>query len=170
VMLLEARFLIFRFLFGVRVTAVTDETREMPTGPERVWGYSYATLEGHFERGQITFTVLKNLRTGRVVFRIDAFSQTGSIRNPMYRLGFWLFGRRLQRRFATASLERVQRFVREALERGDSRSASAEPETIQPETIQPEIRSEGLRSVPVKSVATDPEVCQRLEDIVEVHP
>lgn len=116
IMLLRARFLGFSFWFGVRVSEVTDEAaRATPAGPERVWGYGYRTLEGHFERGQIDFTIHKNLVTGAVQFRIHAVSQTGRIRNPFYWLGFKLFGRRLQRRFARESLARMRQLVAEAV-------------------------------------------------------
>jgi hypothetical protein len=116
IMLLHARFLGFSFWFGVRVSEVTDEAaRATPAGPERVWGYGYRTLEGHFERGQIDFTIHKNLKTGAVQFRIHAVSQTGHIRNPFYWLGFKLFGRMLQRRFARESLARMRQLVGEAL-------------------------------------------------------
>lgn len=116
VMLLHARFLGFSFWFGVRVSEVTDEeARPTPAGPERVWGYGYRTLEGHFERGQIDFTIHKNLTTGTVQFRIHAVSQTGHIHNPFYWLGFKMFGRWLQRRFARESLRRMQRLVAAAL-------------------------------------------------------
>ncbi len=115
VMLLRARFLGFTFYFGVKVSGVTDELRDVKDGQERVWGYRYATLEGHFERGQIAFLIVKNLTSGVVRFTIDAFSQTGLIRNPIYRLGFSLFGRHLQRRFARQSLLRMQYLVAQAL-------------------------------------------------------
>jgi hypothetical protein len=118
VMLLRARFLGFTFYFGVKVNGVTDELRDGKEGQERVWGYRYATLEGHFERGQIEFLIVKNLMNGGVQFRIDAFSQTGLIRNPIYRLGFSLFGRHLQRRFARQSLFRMQWLVAQALKSG----------------------------------------------------
>ena len=117
-MLLEARFLWFWFLFGVRITQVTDGIFETKTGRERQWGYSYATLEGHFERGQITFTVAKNLECGSVSFRITSFSQRGLIRNLFYRFGFWLFGRGLQKRFVRESLSRMRRLVEEKLMTG----------------------------------------------------
>ena len=101
-----------RPLFGVRVSEVTDEAaRATPGGPERVWGYGYRTLEGHFERGQIDFTIHKNLTTGAVQFRIHAVSQPGQIRNPFYWLGFKLFGRMLQRKFARESLRRMRELV-----------------------------------------------------------
>ena len=116
IMLLRAHFLVFNFYFGVRVSEVTDEAaRTTPTGPERVWGYGYRTLEGHFERGQIDFTIHKNLTSGAVQFRIHAVSQPGQIRNPFYWVGFKLFGRRLQRRFAYESLRRMKEMVAAAL-------------------------------------------------------
>ena len=124
VMLLRARFLGFSFWFGVRVSEVTDEAaRATPAGPERVWGYGYRTLEGHFERGQIDFTIHKNLTSGTVQFRIHAVSQTGRIRNPFYWLGFKLFGRRLQRRFARESLSRMRQLVSEALAAPQTKAA-----------------------------------------------
>ena len=112
IMLLRAQFLFFKFYFGVRVSEVTDEAaRDSPDGPERVWGYGYRTLEGHFERGQIDFTIHKNLTTGAVQFRIRAVSQLGQIRNPFYWVGFRLFGRMLQRKFARESLRRMREMV-----------------------------------------------------------
>ena len=119
IMVLRAQFLFFKFYFGVRVSGVTDEAaRAAPGGPERVWGYGYRTLEGHFERGQIDFTIHKNLGTGAVQFRIHAVSQPGQIRNPFYWVGFKLFGRRLQRKFARESLRRMRGMVAAALAQG----------------------------------------------------
>ena len=116
VMVLRAHFLVFYFTFGVRIVDVVDEAAlPTPAGPERVWGYGYRTLEGHFERGQINFSLHKNLTTGAVQFRIRAVSQKGTIRNPFYWLGFKVFGRILQRRFARQSLARMRRLVGEAL-------------------------------------------------------
>ena len=112
IMVLRAHFLVFNFYFGVRVSEVTDEAaRATPGGAERVWGYGYRTLEGHFERGQIDFTVHKNVTTGAVQFRIHAVSQSGQIRNPFYWVGFKLFGRILQRKFARESLRRMRALV-----------------------------------------------------------
>ncbi|WP_245121753.1 DUF1990 family protein [Hymenobacter volaticus] len=112
-------FLGFSFWFGVRVGGVTDERRPLPEGgEEQVWGYNYRTLEGHFERGEIIFTVHKSLTTGRVVFRIHALSQTGRIRNPFYWLGFKLFGRMLQKRFSRQSMQRLKAQVEEMLQQG----------------------------------------------------
>jgi hypothetical protein len=134
VMLLRARFLGFTFYFGVKVSGVTDEVRVTKSGKERLWGYRYATLEGHFERGQIEFLVAKHLETGVVKFRISAFSKTGVIRNPLYRLGFLLFGRGLQRRFARDSMKRMQQLVAAALR--THRPVGGTP-TIQPASLEP---------------------------------
>ncbi|RSK47384.1 DUF1990 domain-containing protein [Hymenobacter rigui] len=119
VMVLRGRFLLFTFWFGVRIGGVTDEIRTLPDGRrEQVWGYNYRTLEGHFERGQIEFTVHKDLATGRVWFHIHAYSQTGHIGNPFYWLGFKLFGRMLQKRFANESVRRLREQVEEMLRKG----------------------------------------------------
>lgn len=109
VMLLRGRFLFFTFWFGVRVNQVISETRPCPDGShEAVWGYSYQTLKGHYEMGQIDFTLHKTLETGRVLLKIHAVSKTGRIANPLYRLGFHIFGRYLQRRFAYDSMKRIK--------------------------------------------------------------
>ena len=120
-MLLTARFLWLRFELGVRVNRVIDETRQPEGLAERVWGYSYHTLAGHMERGEITFEIIKRLDTGSVRFRIHSFSQTGHIANWFHRFGFWLVGRRLQRRFAEQSLSNMRRLVVNAL--GAARAA-----------------------------------------------
>lgn len=114
-MLLRARFLGLTFWFGVKVGSVTDGVRETDAGPVSVYGFDYATLAGHFERGQIAFEVRKTHATGAVAFHIDAFSRPDRIGNPFLRLGFRLFGRRLQLRFARTAVERVQRFVGQEL-------------------------------------------------------
>ncbi len=107
-MLLSARFLWIKLELGVRINRVLDATRDTEHGPEQVWGYSYHTLEGHLERGEITFEVVKLLETGAMTFRIHSFSQTGHIPNWFYRLGFRIVGRRLQKQFAEQSLKNMQ--------------------------------------------------------------
>jgi uncharacterized protein (UPF0548 family) len=114
-MLLSARFLWMRFELGVRVHRVIDEIRSGAFGEETVWGYSYHTLAGHLERGEITFEVAKHMRTGKVDFRIHSLSQTGHIANWFYRIGFRMVGRRLQRRFAVESLQNMQQMVHDHL-------------------------------------------------------
>lgn len=110
--LLEGRFLLLRFLLGVRITAEIDERREGPDGPERVVGWTYQTLDGHLEQGMLTYEIAKDLTTGEVEFRIDAYSRQGPIRNPLYRLGFRLFGRWTQVRFYRAALTRLGERIR----------------------------------------------------------
>jgi hypothetical protein len=126
VMVLRAHFLVFNFYFGVRVVDVINEASQTgPSGPECVWGYGYRTLEGHFEKGQINFSVHKNLGTGAVQFRIQAMSQPGQIRNPFYWVGFKLFGRMLQRRFAHQSLARMRRLVTQELAQPQTKPVAA---------------------------------------------
>jgi uncharacterized protein (UPF0548 family) len=110
-MLLEGRFLVLRFLIGVRITAEHDEVREGQHGPERVVGWSYQTLRGHLEQGRLTYEVAKELDTGRVEFRILAYSRRAPIANPVLRLGFRLFGRRTQLRFYRHALDRLLRLL-----------------------------------------------------------
>lgn len=132
VMVLRGRFLLFTFWFGVRIGGVTDERRTLENGQqEQVWGYNYRTLQGHFERGQIDFTVHKNLTTGRVLFHIHAFSQTGRISNPFYWLGFKLFGRMLQKKFSRQSLRRLRAQVEEMLRKGWTAPQAGEAPPVQ---------------------------------------
>ncbi len=114
-MLLTATYLWLTFELPVRVSRVIDEERTGPHGAERIWGYSYQTLAGHLERGEITFEIVKYLATGAVAFRIQSFSQTGHIANPFHRIGFRFVGRRLQRRFAEESLKNMQLLVAQRL-------------------------------------------------------
>lgn len=132
VMLLRGRFLWMTFYFGTRVGAVVDERIEGPDGPRQVWGFSYQTLEGHLERGQMEFTAVKWLESGRVAFRISAFSSAAEIRNPFIRLGFRLFGRRLQRRFIHNAMERMVRLVAEDLATGGARLDPADRPEVRP--------------------------------------
>ena len=110
-MLLEGRFLVLRFLIGVRITAQHDEVRDGSHGPERVIGWSYQTLRGHLEQGRLTYEVAKELETGRVEFRIIAHSRRAPIPNPVLRQGFHHFGRRTQLRFYRHALERLRRLL-----------------------------------------------------------
>lgn len=148
VMLLRGKFLFFSFFFGVKIGGVTNEVQQTSDGPAHVWGFNYQTLQGHFERGQMTFETVKWEQSGRVVFRIHAFSQAAEIPNPIYRLGFRLFGRRLQRRFARRSLKRMQRLVQEQL-------AAAIKHEPAPAT----------GATPVQSVSAEPEAEKALQNV-----
>ncbi len=113
-MLMFGYFMGLKFSFGVRVTKVIDEIRQNQTKQNvRVWGYSYRTLKGHFEVGEIKFELLKNLTTGEIDFEINAYSKPDRIPNFFYRVGFKIFGRSLQKYFATSSIERLQEIANE---------------------------------------------------------
>jgi hypothetical protein len=106
-MLLEVRFLGLRFRFGVRVGGVVDGSCEVDGRAARVWGWSYRTLQGHLEMGQMDYEVWKWLDSGEVEFRIHVVSRPAGIPNPVIRLGFRTFGRRQQVRFARRACERM---------------------------------------------------------------
>ncbi|WP_410648953.1 DUF1990 family protein [Amycolatopsis sp. cmx-4-54] len=107
-MLLEGRFLGLRFLMGVRVTALLDES-----GDERtVWGWSYDTLDGHLERGRVDYAVVKHHATGEVEFTATSYSQVSPALHPVLRLGWAVFGRRTQLRFYRRIGERLQDLLR----------------------------------------------------------
>jgi uncharacterized protein (UPF0548 family) len=114
-MLLEGRFHGLHFHMGVRVTDVVDESREDGT---RVWGWSYQTLEGHLERGRMTYEVLKHTDSGRVEFVTHGMSQRAPTLGPVIGLGWGVFGRRTQLRFYRECGRRMARKV------GDIRSGA----------------------------------------------
>ncbi|TWU46534.1 DUF1990 family protein [Rubripirellula reticaptiva] len=111
-MLLEAKFLWMRFIFGVRVSNVIDE--ESPNGSGELvtrYGYAYRTLEGHWEIGEMTYVVEKCATTGEVRILIDAYSKFDRIPNWFHRLGFKLLGRSVQKQFAKSCLQRLREMV-----------------------------------------------------------
>jgi uncharacterized protein (UPF0548 family) len=139
-MLLEIRFLGLRFYSGVRVGGVRDETSSVDGREVRVWGWNYRTLSGHLEMGQMDYEVWKWLDTGEVEFRIHAFSRAAHIQNPFVRLGFRLFGRREQRRFARRACERMARMVAASLGSTSDAVASVGPRV----TVGPASEENGL--------------------------
>lgn len=113
-MLLEGRFAVLRFYMGVRVTRIIDEDRPRePGGPahERVWGWGYETLEGHIERGRMSYEVVKHRDTGHVELVIRAFSKGAPSLGPVTLLGWRLFGRWTQLRFYRSCGRRLTRLV-----------------------------------------------------------
>ena len=110
-MLLEGRFWGLRFYLGVRVGGLVDQEQELGGRPLRRWGWGYRTLQGHLERGQMDYEVRKWLDSGEVEFRIHAYSRPAPIPNPLVRLGFRVFGRRVQRRFARHACLRMARLT-----------------------------------------------------------
>lgn len=112
-MLLVGRFYGLRFPMGVRVGGVFDGLDELDGRPVHRFAWHYRTLEGHLERGQMDYEVLKCLEDGRVEFRIAAYSQRGQIENPIVRTGFALFGRATQSRFYARALQRMRMLTAE---------------------------------------------------------
>ncbi|MBO8193472.1 DUF1990 family protein [Streptomyces oryzae] len=110
-MLLEGRFAGLRFDMGVRVTSVIDGTHGSGDAESRVWGWAYRTLQGHLEQGELTYKVVKRLRTGAVEFRITGYSRRAPMSNLVVRAGFALFGRPTQHRFYRASAGRLRRLL-----------------------------------------------------------
>ena len=111
-LLLEGRFSVLRFYMGVRITVLIDETRHQR---ERVWGWSYQTLDHHLERGKVTYEVVKHLDTGEVEFVASCHSQRSPAVGPILRLGWRLFGRRAQLRFYHRCGQRLRDLVRASL-------------------------------------------------------
>jgi uncharacterized membrane protein/uncharacterized protein (UPF0548 family) len=122
-MLLEGRFLGLRFYFGCRVGGVNDEVRVVDARQAQVWGWNYRTLQGHLEMGQMDYEVWKWLDSGTVEFRIHVVSKPAHIPNPVVRLGFRLFGRPMQRRFARHACRRMAQLTTAALHRGPRQDA-----------------------------------------------
>lgn len=119
-MLLEVHFWGLRIYAGVRSGGVNDGLRGEGQRRARVWSWSYRTLEGHFEMGQIDFEVWKWLDSGEVEFQIRAFSRPAPIDDLIVSLGFRLFGRTKQKEFARRACERMVKLttVELALKRG----------------------------------------------------
>ena len=114
-LLLEVHFWGLRIYVGVRVAEAYDVIRHEGDEPERVRGWDYDTLQGHFEQGRIRYEVAKGLVTGRVDFRIHALSRRVNSGNLLVNAGFFLFGRRKQVEFARNGCERMVRLTRARL-------------------------------------------------------
>jgi uncharacterized membrane protein len=68
--------------------------------------------------GQMDYEVWKWLDSGEVEFRIHVVSKPAHIPDPLIRLGFRVFGRAMQRRFARHACQRMARLTTAALDRG----------------------------------------------------
>jgi uncharacterized protein (UPF0548 family) len=129
-MLLEVHFWGMRIYAGVRSGGVTDGIRREDGSEARVWSWSYRTLEGHFEMGQIDYQVWKWLDSGKVEFQIRALSRPAPIDDLVVRLGFLLFGRRKQKEFARRACERMRKLT--SAEMGPAPGSSAAPTKLGP--------------------------------------
>ncbi len=135
-MLLEGRFLFLRFLLGVRVSAVIDETVEEDGHTLKVWGWCYRTLSGHLEAGEMCYRVVKVLDTGEVQFRVCRYVRSEQIPNLVVRLGWKTFGRLMQVVFVKRSLHRMKRLVDAELLVG--RHAAGVPLMVDRIAVRPE--------------------------------
>jgi uncharacterized protein (UPF0548 family) len=121
-MLLRISFKGLRFRVGVRVDQDYEETRELDGREVLVFGWSYVTLEGHFEEGRMHYEVWKWIDTGDVEFHLRAVSRPARSGPLPIRLGFGLFGRIEQLRFYRQVCRRLRRLTEAELE--TRRSAS----------------------------------------------
>jgi uncharacterized protein (UPF0548 family) len=153
-MLLELRFWGLRFLVGVRVVDVYEELQTVGGRPLQTWGWSYATLEGHLERGEMFWEVRKWLDTGIVEFRIHAYSQRAKIHNPLVRVGFILFGRREQERFYDVTCTRMRELTKAAL-RPSTRAAIRQ--VAEELTARPISRASASHDELTRNLEADPE-------------
>ncbi len=124
-MLLEIRFLVLRIGVGVRVGTPYDEVRVVDGRRARVFGWSYRTLEGHFEMGEMHYEVWKWLDDGDVEFRLRAYSHSAASGPLWLRLGFRLLGRRQQLEFYRNVCRRARRLTESQLELADVRTREA---------------------------------------------
>ncbi|MGQ0717184.1 MAG: DUF1990 family protein [Pseudonocardiales bacterium] len=123
-LLLEGRFCLLRLYMGVHITGLIDETRHQQ---EKVWGWSYQTLEHHLERGKVTYEVVKHLDSGRVEFVASCQSQRSPAVGLILRLGWLLFGRRTQLRFYRRCGQRLRELVQASLTGTPAPAAARSP-------------------------------------------
>ncbi len=105
---------VFRVYVGVRILSVIDETREEAGRQARVWGWTYGTLKGHVESGEMSWTTWKWLDTGEVEFRVHALSRPAQIHNPFTRVGFAVLGPHERQAFLHSSGERMRARIEQA--------------------------------------------------------
>jgi len=115
-MLLRIRFAGLRLRVGVRIGEVYEETREVDDRPVRVFGWSYSTLEGHFEEGRMHYELWKWEDSGDVEFHLKATSRPAQQGPLLLRTGFRLFGRSNQLRFYRQVCRRIKRLTEAQLE------------------------------------------------------
>lgn len=122
-MLLRVRYAGLRLRVGVRVGEVYEETREVDGRAVQVFGWSYSTLEGHFEEGRMHYELWKWQDSGDVEFHLKAISRPARRGPFLLRTGFRLFGRAHQLRFYRQVCRRIKRLTEAQLE--TERAASA---------------------------------------------
>jgi uncharacterized protein (UPF0548 family) len=115
-MLLQIHFWVLRFRVGVRVGEVYRRSAEVDGREVLIHGWSYRTLEGHFEQGQMHYELWKWLDTGAVEFRLRAVSRAARSGPLLRRIGFRLFGRANQLHFYRQICRRIRRLTEAQLE------------------------------------------------------
>lgn len=115
-MLLRIRFAGLRFRVGVRVGDVYEESRDVNGRAVHVFGWSYSTLEGHFEEGQMHYELWKWQDSGDVEFHLKAISRAAQKGPFLLRVGFRQFGRSNQLRFYRQVCRRIKRLTEAQLE------------------------------------------------------
>jgi uncharacterized protein (UPF0548 family) len=126
-MLLELQALGIAHLYvGVRVNAVYEEMRERSGETMRVWGWSYQTLRGHVEMGQMHWEVWKSLASGAVTFHVHSISREAPISNPFVRLGFRLVRGHERDTFLESTRERMLKLTELALSQDGDEDALRE--------------------------------------------
>ncbi len=115
-MVLELRaFGVFRLYVGVRVSAVYDRRQEVDGRQVLIWGWSYQTLQGHIEMGQMDWEIWKWLDSGEVEFRVHAVSKYAKVPNPIVALGVRMFRSHERKVFLDSTKTRMRTFVELAL-------------------------------------------------------
>ena len=131
-MLLDIRFWGLRIYSGVRIGGIDEGIRTEAGRSARVSAWNYRTLAGHFEKGQIDYEVWKWLDSGEVEFRIDAVSQAARGSHPLVDVGFRIFGRGRQKKFARNACEGMARLTQEALDQDGGGVPLARPNSGSP--------------------------------------
>lgn len=105
--LLELKVPFLRYLAGVVVTRVQDESTETAT----TFGFRYDTLDGHIERGWEWFVLHKDHESGVISFHVSAIWLPGDFPNWWSRVGFALVGGSYQRRWHRRAHHRMAAFA-----------------------------------------------------------
>ena len=126
-MLLKIRYGPLRFKVGVRVGEPREATEEIDGREVLAYGWSYRTLQGHFEEGEMLYELRKWLDTGDVEFRLHAVSRPARSGPLLPRLGFRLVGRNQQLRFYRQVCRRLRRLTEAQLETERARASRRQP-------------------------------------------
>jgi uncharacterized protein (UPF0548 family) len=105
-----------RFKVGVRIGEAREDTVEQDGRPLLRYGWSYRTLQGHFEEGEMRYELRKWLDSGDVEFRVHGASRAARSGPLVPRLGFRLVGRPTQLRFYRQVCRRAKRLTEAQLE------------------------------------------------------